>query len=63
MTRKQALNNIFAEVAKTGKTDQALRIYVENRIGYESYMATVHKALKVYKEMQTGKTYGEVVFK
>lgn len=45
MTRQQAINAIFHGVATTGKTDQATRIYIENRISMKVYNETVRRGL------------------
>ena len=49
MTRKQAIATIRAEVAEHGRTTQeALRAYIENRIGFQSFTKACREGMAVY---------------
>lgn len=51
LTRKQALAIIRYEYATHGKeTRDSMRVYIENRISYESRLKAVKEGLRIYQQ-------------
>lgn len=55
--RESVKNQIMVEVAENGSvTKKAMRLYIENRISYQTFMKQVGKGIKIYESKQWNAT-------